>query len=218
MTDSSSDLSRTGAAIASTAKEIAAALKGFSQYSKYVAVAGLNRKVTLVACGAISLSSSSHLPAIVLVQRVSIRILRPSIQPSFSSPSRNAAMRACPTGSSAASGMSTPMRLTLSGRCARPASGHAAALPSSVMNSRRLTQSPRWSAVGWAKSIAVLYPRGHGAHTILPTRMERTAPLPTLHAAAPPSSMMSSRRFTRSPRRRGRAESAAYRCRAPWQS
>jgi hypothetical protein len=32
MTASSSDLSRTGAAIASTAKEAAAALKGFSQY------------------------------------------------------------------------------------------------------------------------------------------------------------------------------------------
>src|SRR5262249_28692343 len=46
----------------------------------------------------------------VVVQRVSIRILRPSIQPSFSSPSRNAAKRACPKGSSAASGMSTPIR------------------------------------------------------------------------------------------------------------
>src|SRR5215471_17109872 len=65
MTGSSSDLSRTGAAIASTAKETAAALKGFSQYSKYVAVAGLNRKATLSARGAISLSNSSHLPAIV---------------------------------------------------------------------------------------------------------------------------------------------------------
>src|SRR5262249_4673708 len=64
MTASSSDLSRTGAVIASTAKDAAVALKGFSQYSKYVAVAGLNRKATLATRGAISLSSSSHLPAI----------------------------------------------------------------------------------------------------------------------------------------------------------
>src|SRR5215831_14422531 len=42
MTDCSSDLSRTGEGIASTAKEVAAVLKGFSQNSAYVAVAGLN--------------------------------------------------------------------------------------------------------------------------------------------------------------------------------
>src|SRR5271165_630994 len=48
MTDSSSDLARTGAAIASTAKEAAAALKGFSQYSAYVADAGLNSIATRV--------------------------------------------------------------------------------------------------------------------------------------------------------------------------
>jgi hypothetical protein len=40
-------------------------LKGFSQYSKYVAVAGLNSIATRATRGAISLSSSSHLPAIV---------------------------------------------------------------------------------------------------------------------------------------------------------
>src|SRR6266403_1064386 len=65
MTDSSSDLSRTGVAIASTAKEAAAALKGFSQYSAYVADTGLNSIATRATCGAISLSISSHLPAIV---------------------------------------------------------------------------------------------------------------------------------------------------------
>ena len=37
-------------------------------------------------------------------------------------------------------------------------------------------------------------------------------------AAAPPSSVMNSRRFIRSPRRRGRAASAARRGRAPWRS
>src|SRR5262249_53898016 len=35
------------------------------------------------------------------------------------------------------------MRATFAGCCARTASGHAAAPPSSVMNSRRLTRSPR---------------------------------------------------------------------------
>src|SRR5262249_36015432 len=62
ITDSRSDLSRTGAAIASTANETAAALKGFSQYSAYVAAAGLNSIATRLTRGAISLSSSSHLP------------------------------------------------------------------------------------------------------------------------------------------------------------
>ena len=37
-------------------------------------------------------------------------------------------------------------------------------------------------------------------------------------AAAPPSSVMNSRRFIRSPRRRGRAESVEFRGRAPWRS
>ena len=37
-------------------------------------------------------------------------------------------------------------------------------------------------------------------------------------AAAPPSSVMNSRRFIRSPRRRARAASAARRGRAPWRS
>src|SRR5262249_5098893 len=63
-TDSNSALSPTGAAIASTATE-AAALKGFSQYSAYVAVAGLNSIATRATRGAISLSSSINLPAIV---------------------------------------------------------------------------------------------------------------------------------------------------------
>ena len=38
------------------------------------------------------------------------------------------------------------------------------------------------------------------------------------HAAAPPSSVMNSRRLTRSPRRRGQAASAALGDRAPWPS
>ena len=80
-------------------------------------------------------------------QRRSMRTLRPTAQPASCSPCRNAARRACPSASSAARFMSTPMRLTFSRDCARAASGHAAAPPSSVMNSRRLTlpliRSPR---------------------------------------------------------------------------
>jgi hypothetical protein len=54
-------------------------------------------------------------------------------------PLQNAACRVCPCGSSATP-ISSPIRLTLSGCCARAASGHAiAAPPNSVMNSRRFT-------------------------------------------------------------------------------
>ena len=60
--------------------------------------------------------------------------------PIAASPARNAAMRACASGSSAAALMSTPMRRIRSRCCARAASGHAAAAPpSSVMNSRRVS-------------------------------------------------------------------------------
>src|SRR6516165_658548 len=55
-------MSRTGAAIAATAKDAAAALKDFSQNSEYVAAVGLNNIATLTTRGAISLSSSTHLP------------------------------------------------------------------------------------------------------------------------------------------------------------
>ena len=81
-------------------------------------------------------------------QRVSIRTLRPSVQPNCRSPSRKAASRACSIGSRPAPPISTPMRRIRSGCCARAASGHAATVPlSSVMNSRRfiaaIIRSPR---------------------------------------------------------------------------
>src|SRR4030095_13503068 len=59
------DVSRTGAAVPCTPKDEAAALKGFNQFSAYGAVAGLNRRATRATGGAISLSISIHLPAIV---------------------------------------------------------------------------------------------------------------------------------------------------------
>ena len=77
-----------------------------------------------------------------VAQRVSIRMLRPSVHPSFWSSFRKAATLACPSASFSAYAISTPIRRTRSACCARAASGHAAAVPpSSVMNSRRLTSS-----------------------------------------------------------------------------
>src|SRR5262249_50126685 len=74
------------------------------------------------------------------------RTLRPTPQPNSCSPCRNAARRACQSGSSAGSVASTPILRTGSRCCARAASGHAAAPPAMVINSRRLmglTPRPR---------------------------------------------------------------------------
>src|SRR5262249_36350761 len=77
-------------------------------------------------------SSASPAP-----QRYSIRTLRPTVQPNSCRPCRNAALRACPSASSAARFTSTPIRRIRSPCCARAASGHTtAAPPSSVMKSR----------------------------------------------------------------------------------
>jgi hypothetical protein len=78
---------------------------------------------------------------IACAQRVSIRTLRPSVQPNCCSPCRNAAMRACPSASSGARFMSTPVRCIRSpSACA--ASGHVAAPPSKVTVGRN-----HWQAV-----------------------------------------------------------------------
>src|SRR5262245_8352336 len=74
-------------------------------------------------------------------KRYSIRKLRPSLQPNSSSRCRNAASQNCTSRLSAAPDRSTPIRRIRWPCCARAASGHAAAPPSSVMNWRRLTSS-----------------------------------------------------------------------------
>ena len=51
-------------------------------------------------------------------------------------PNRCSAMRACTSGSFSASECKNTMRRTRSGRCARAASGQAAAVPRATMNSR----------------------------------------------------------------------------------
>ena len=89
------------------------------------------------AISAACLRMSSALPP---VQRVSIRMLWPLVQPNCCSPCTNAARRACPSGSSAAVVMSTPIRRIRSGCCALAASGHVTAAPlMSVTNSRRFS-------------------------------------------------------------------------------
>ena len=76
------------------------------------------------------------------LQRTSMRTLRPTAQPASCSPCASAVMRACDSGSSDVVNISTASRRTRS--CARAASGHAAAPPRSVMNSRRrIIRSPR---------------------------------------------------------------------------
>ena len=64
-----------------------------------------------------------------VAQRVSIRRLPPSLQPNCFRACMKAARRACPSASSAARYMSTPMRRTRSGCCARAAIGQATAAP-----------------------------------------------------------------------------------------
>src|SRR5262249_16734149 len=77
------------------------------------------------------------LPASV-PQRVSMRALRPSVQPNCCSACTNAVLRACPSGSSAAKFMNRPIGRTRSVCCARAARGQAtAAPPISAMNARR---------------------------------------------------------------------------------
>src|SRR6516165_9555948 len=76
---------------------------------------------------------------------MSICALWPTVQPASCKLCRKAARRACPSGSSAARFMSTPTRRIRSPCCARAAIGHAAAPPSSVINSRRLIVAPRGS-------------------------------------------------------------------------
>jgi hypothetical protein len=72
-------------------------------------------------------------------QRVTIRTLRPSVQPNSCSPCANAVTLAIDSGSSAAKFMSTPMIGSFAGCCARAASGHATvAPPIAAINSRRL--------------------------------------------------------------------------------
>ena len=76
-------------------------------------------------------------------QRVSIRTLRRSVQPSCCKPCRKATISEGYSESSGVAGNSTPTRGRRSRCCARAARGTATAAPMSVMNSRRFMFGPQ---------------------------------------------------------------------------
>ncbi len=93
-----------------------------------------------------------------VVQRMSIRMLRPSVHPSFWSPSRNAATRACASGSLSGYPISAPIRRIPLDCCARAAHGHAAAAkPNSLMKSRRRIR-PRPRATSKSSTVTWTIP------------------------------------------------------------
>jgi hypothetical protein len=78
--------------------------------------------------------------------RVSVRTLRPSVQPKSASACVNAERRGFHAESFSSPPMSTPTRRTRSVCCAHATTGHAAALPSPAMNFRRRVRHPsRWT-------------------------------------------------------------------------
>ena len=100
---------------------------------------------TRMTSGASATSSAAYWrkrPGSPSPQRVSIRMLRPSIRPRSCKAWTNAPTRPRDSGSSATD-TSTPMRRIGSDCCGRAGSGHAAAAPpSKVMNRRRFISGP----------------------------------------------------------------------------
>src|SRR5215468_8743301 len=77
--------------------------------------------------------------------------------------------------------MVSPLRTLQSSNSLRKSIASLAWFNASCMG-RLLSNGLLDPLVGWAKSSAVSFPRGHGARTILPTHQHRNrAPLPTLH-------------------------------------
>ena len=170
-------------------------------------------------------------------QRVSIRMLRSSVHPSFWSPSRNAAMWACARELFSAKSISTPMRRMRSACCARATIGHvAAALPRRVMNSRRLMcplrtcskqglkpstlrtggelQSGPMSALGQKRTCAA-----QNSMSALPPKADMCGALANVRFGPIADSCTAANSISiRSTRRRGRASSVECRGRAPWPS
>src|SRR5262245_10050370 len=89
-----------------------------------------------------SLTTRARSPTL---QRYSMCRLRPNSQPASCIPCKNAAMRACASGSFEGEWLSTPMRRTRSVCCARAARGQmTAAEPTTpLMKSRRLIAPPK---------------------------------------------------------------------------
>ena len=111
--------------------------------------------VARMTSGASATNSAAYLrmrSASPAAQRVSIRTLRPSVQPNSCSPCRNAATRACPSGSSAASAHEHadaphPLGL-LRARRERPRRRRAAEQRDELAPPHSITSSARASSVG----------------------------------------------------------------------
>src|SRR5262249_43404511 len=109
----------------------------------------------------------------------SARKLRPSTHPKSCRPCRKAENQARPSGS--VSALRPPImaasRRTRSPCCARAASGQAVAPPSSVLNSRRLIQSPR--PLGRGERYPQIFGWRHDPRAyLLSYTLDRTSPLP----------------------------------------
>src|SRR6516164_7644966 len=95
-------------------------------------------------------STSSFVNVLILsgsaaLQRSSIRRLLPSVHPNFASAARNVASQDCAVESLSSKAISTPISRIRSGCCARVASGHVTAEPTTtLLKSRRRITAPRF--------------------------------------------------------------------------
>ena len=200
-------------------------------------MAGSRRTATRVTPGAICLSSSSHFPLMPYSNCVKPVALPPGRARLSTKPA--------PTGSGTIANTIGTVRVACSnGPTAEPPVARMTSGASATNSAACLRSARRRPAVAQRVSIRTLRPmvqpnccrllqerrdaglqfrivRGCGP-TSTPMRRIRSpccARAASGHAtAAPPRSVMNSRRFIRSPRRRGRAASAARRGRAPWRS
>ena len=194
------------------------------------AFSGLNRSATRAVRGAISLSSSSHLPLIVHSTLGKPVMLRPGRARLSTKPSPtgsddctntigmepvccwSARVGAVPLAISRSAGMRTN---SMAAACMRPTSPLVKRYSTST--SRPTTRLASCKARSKIERHAA--PAGSAAATpaTTPIRLAgaaRWARAASGQAAAPPSNVMNVRRFIRSPRRRARAGTPAHRGRA----
>ena len=126
-----------------------------------------------------------------------------------------AAARPSPAWSGPRSGRGQARRVRSPGACSRLASGHPAVVEAKIapVQTSRVSRSPASNA--WARTLRFgiglrqCHQHADPARAVLPAARGRDRP-----AAAPPSIVMKSGRFIRSPRRRGPAALGERRCRA----
>src|SRR5262245_58579981 len=130
--------------------------------------------------------------------------LRPSVNPSFCSSATKARYPSPPETASSSPVLSTPIRATcVDGCCARAESGHAAAPPTSVMNSRRLIVAPRGQNHAPHRLTAVrVLERGEGGCELRPIVLGWQCRLWVPRPASKPKSSVSADAFPVCPRQR----------------